>query len=373
MDVELREVLRAAAERGSPRGASAVVEAAAAQAAGAPMTDTVMRPPRRLARVALIGAASLVAAVMVVAAVAYVYFQEKVDDIETVDVSSELAGTATSASEPMTVLIVGSDRRTGVDGSRADTIMVLRIDPTTDRAALLSIPRDAWVPIAGASGSRRINTALAGGRGTMITTVQDVLGIPLDHYVEVDFDGFQRIVDAVGGVDVPFPHPARDARTGLDVPDRGCARLDGASALALVRSRHYEEFVDGQWRADPTGDLGRIARQQAFLAAVLDDAASSKNPLTLNRLLDVAADHLVVDDGLGARDLLGLARRVRSANVTFLTVPARAVERGGAAVLELDEARLVQVVDELVGESTPAPTTTSPAVVAPAPDPAATC
>jgi polyisoprenyl-teichoic acid--peptidoglycan teichoic acid transferase len=372
MDAELRDALLIAAERGSPRGASAVVEAAAAQADGAPMSDTVMPPRRRLARVALVGAASLVAAVMIAGAGAYVYVREKVDDIETVDVSSDLAGAATSPSEPMTVLVVGSDRRAGVVGSRADTIMVLRIDPIADRAALLSIPRDAWVPIAGASGSRRINTALAGGPGSMIATVQDLLGIPLDHYVEVDFDGFRRIVDAVGGVNVPFPHAARDAGSGLDIADGGCAHLNGESALALVRSRRYEEFIDGRWRADPAGDLGRIARQQAFLAAVLDDVASSTSPLTLNRLLDAAADHVVVDDGLGARDLLGMARRVRSAVVTFLTVPARPVDRGGA-VLELDEARLTEVVAELVGGSPSAPPTTSPPARARASEPAPAC
>jgi LCP family protein required for cell wall assembly len=298
------------------------------------------------------------------------YVREKLDDIDTVDIQRELGGERASPSEPMTVLVVGTDDRPDLGGIRADAVIVLRLEPAADRAALLSIPRDSWVPIAGTGRDQRINTAIAGGAGAMVTTVQDLLGVPLDHYVQVDFDGFERLVDVVGGVDVAFPSPARDRRSGLDVVEAGCAHLDGRAALALVRSRRYEQLVDGVWRVDGTGDLGRIDRQQAFVAAVLGDVASTRDPRRLNRLLDVAADTLTVDDGLSGRDLLALGRDLRAIandDVAMLTVPARPATIDGADVLELDPAGLAAAVDRLLGRT---PTVTGATTVVPAPAPA---
>ena len=115
---------------------------------------------------------------------------------------------------------------------------------------------------------QRINSAY---RRDDPSQLQDTIflnfGIPIDHYIQVDFCAFKRLVDGVGGVKVPFEYPARDTNTGLDVPASGgeCFKFDGDHALAYVRSRHYEYQVDGEWKTDGTSDFGRISRQQDFL------------------------------------------------------------------------------------------------------------
>lgn len=273
MEQQERAALERLAERGSPAGADAVVAAAVAE---------VGRSRRRPARVAVgaFAAAAVVAAV--VAASTFAYVRVKLGDVERIDLSADLAGSA-DVSGPMTVLLVGSDSRAGLDAedrerfggpeqvaaARADTIMVLRVDPEAGTAAVLSLPRDLWLPIDGAGAEQRINTALAGGPGVLVRTVQSALGIELDHYVQIDFDGFRRIVDAVGGVTVRVDVPLRDRVTGLDLPDVGCRELSGEQAL--VRSRSLERQEEGRWRSDPTGDLGRIEWQRQFLLAMLAD------------------------------------------------------------------------------------------------------
>lgn len=355
METDLRSALERLAERGLARGADEVVAAAVAEVDGArlvPLGDG--RPVRRtrIVRRLVTAAASLVAAVALVAGAALVYVEQRLDDIPTVDLHGDLAGAGGGPGEPMSVLVVGSDRRPGLDGVRADVLMVLRIEPSAGRAAVLSLPRDLWVPIAGTGREQRVNTALAEGPDVLVQTVQDVLGVALDHYVEVDFEGFERLVDVVGGVEVPFDAPTRDRLSGLAV-DAGCVRLDGAQALALVRSRHVQRLVGGRWVADPTGDLGRIARQQAFLVRAAAEVGGTSNPFTLHRLVDVAGDHLRVDSGLDGSDLLALGRRLRSidpADVATLTVPAVPAGRNGAAVLTADPADLADAGAWLLGE-----------------------
>ena len=148
-------------------------------------------------------------------------------------------------------LLVGSDSRAGiapddpnigafgseaeVGGQRSDTIMVLRIDPKSERASVLSFPRDLWVSIAGTGAKQRINTAFSRGPDVLVATLQQNFGIPIQHFVEVDFVGFKGLVDAVGGVPVYFENPARDKNTGLNIPVSGCVTLNGDQALAYAR------------------------------------------------------------------------------------------------------------------------------------------
>ncbi|MCU1377564.1 MAG: putative LytR family regulatory protein [Acidimicrobiales bacterium] len=343
---DLRSVLEAMAERGRPAGAEVVVGRAEAE---------VHRPRgRRALRVAI--ALSAAAAVLVAALVGggLLYARTKLDDIERLDLGPVLAGSATPA-EPMTVLLVGSDTRAGlstadarrfgttaeVGSARADTIMVLRIDPAAGRLSVLSLPRDLWLPIDGGP-SQRINTALGDGPDALVRTVQDALGIQLDHYVQVDFDGFRQVVDAVGGVTVPFDTPVRDRVTGLRIDQPGCRELDGDQALAFVRSRHLQALIDGRWLTDPRGDLGRIERQQQFVLSALAHAAGARNPLTVADLLDAAADHVSIDDGLSSGDLVALGRRVASvgAGVRPVVLPTEPTRVNGAAVLTASESDL---------------------------------
>ena len=186
-------------------------------------------------------------------------------------------------------------------GERSDTIMIIRVDPSVDRAAVLSFPRDLWVEIADTGSMQRINAAYRRDEPQRLAdTIYRNFGVPIDHFIQVDFCAFKELVDAVGGVSVPFEHPTRDTHTGLLVEEPGCVRLDGEMALAYVRSRYYE-YEDpagsGRWRGDPTSDLGRVSRQQDFLRRILSSVLE-KGPLDtrlVSGLIEVA-DHYIVTD-----------------------------------------------------------------------------
>jgi LCP family protein required for cell wall assembly len=230
---------------------------------------------------------------------------------------------AARTGEAANYLLVGSDSREGLDPADpdaggflgdtgcdcTDTIMVLRIDPKEKQAYILSFPRDLFLPISGTGETARINTAHAHGAQTLIDTIQDNFDIPIHHYVEIDFVGFERLVDAVGGVPMWFEAPVRDRHTGLDVPEAECVVLDGEQARKFVRSRYLEyQDEDGDWRTDPSADLGRITRQQVFVRRAIDKAVSKglRNPITLNELVSAGVANVSLDEHLDAGDLLAI-------------------------------------------------------------------
>lgn len=286
------------------------------------------------------------------------------------------------AGTPANWLLVGSDSREGIDpndpnagaflaetveGKRTDTIIVARVDPEAQTIDLLSVPRDLWVPIAGTGKNGRINAAFngEGGEQRLVATVEESLDIEINHYAEINFVGFQAVIDAIGGVPIWFDTPVRDPKSGLDVTTAGCHSLVGYEALAFARSRSLEyQDANGDWRSDPTGDLGRTARQQ-FLLSRLATTASSKLDLTdittVDRILRVGGQNLVIDDGAGAGDLFGLAR-------TFSAVGGEGIQRhalpvegfrtsGGASVLDLldDEAQTTLAVFRGAGRAATEP------------------
>ena len=201
-------------------------------------------------------------------------------------------------------LIVGSDSRENFDPENSgqagcqcsDTIMVLRRDPDHG-ATLLSLPRDLWVDVVG-FGPAKINSAYTHGSEVLVQTVQQDLGIPIDHYVEIDFAGFKELVDAIGGVEVCVEYVSDDPNTGM-LLQPGCQIVDGAGALAYARSRHFREFIDGQWVPDDKNDFGRIERQQAFVRSAVNSLLEEvvANPERLGDLIDVAARAITVDAG----------------------------------------------------------------------------
>ena len=261
--------------------------------------------------------------------------------------------------EPENFLLVGVDNSEGLDAkdpvligrSRAsllsDTIMILRIDPTTKQASILSLPRDLWIPIAETGGKQRINTALpGGGPERLIKTIQQDFGIPINHYVQVNFHGFKSLVDAVGGVPIYFQWPARDLNTGFGVDQPGCVMLNGTDALAYARSRHFETKTGNKgktWVGDPSSDFGRIARQQQFIKLALKRAIAKgvRNPFVLNQLVGVATGNVTLDDQITTQDLLDLGNQFRDFDPDALQVytpPATNAVIGGADVLLLDNA-----------------------------------
>ena len=205
-------------------------------------------------------------------------------------------------------------------GERSDTIMIIRIDPSSKRAAILSFPRDLWVNIAGTTRQNRINSAFKStDPNRLVDTIQKSFGIPVDHYVNVNFCAFKEIVTAVDGVKVPFLYPTRDKTTGFNVAEPGCINFDGDRALAYVRSRsgyRYFDTTKQKWTEDPSGDLGRISRQQDFLRRSMQRALDkgSSSIAVANDLLSAALKNVITDDQLTPRGMLNLAQAMRDLN-----------------------------------------------------------
>lgn len=245
-------------------------------------------------------------------------------------------------------LIVGSDSRDLEDladaglnpdafedggGQRSDTMLLLHFEG--GQASMMSIPRDLYVPIADTSGSSKINAAYNGGPSRLVRTIRQSLGLPIHHYLEVDFVSFAGLVDALGGITIDFPNPAFDPSSGLDVPTAGAVQLDGPQALAFVRSRHYVEVIDGRQVADPTADLGRVQRQQQFLKAVFSEMGSTANPFTLTKAASSTADGLRIDDTFGMVDALQFAWRLRSLDPVAVELPVEVGSNASGSVLFL--------------------------------------
>ncbi|MGH9183276.1 MAG: LCP family protein [Acidimicrobiales bacterium] len=299
----------------------------------------------------------------------YLYY--RFDQLPRVSFATGVLG-GSDPGDPQNFLLVGSDSRAFADddeeaarsfgdtgmvaGQRADTIILVQIDPRARTAAMVSFPRDLWGPIAGSSEKGRINAAFEGGPEQLIRTITQRFDVPVDHYVQVDFSGFKGIVDAVGGVEIYLSAPVRDRDangrnvSGLDIDRVGCVELDGDQALAYVRSRHFEQFVDGRWKPDPTGDLGRISRQQDFIRRAVREALAKgfTSPARLERLIGVAQDNVAIDESIDPGDLLDVGRRFRSldpGDLQQFNLPVEPGRVGGASVLLLKEDEAEEVLD----------------------------
>jgi LCP family protein required for cell wall assembly len=288
----------------------------------------------------------------------------RVRDIPRIELGSQLTSADTDDADdslPQNVLIVGTDSadglpdddpvRTGRDaGIRSDTIMLLRIDPASEQASLLSLPRDLYVPIAGTGRSSKINAAIQGGPARLVATITDAFDLPVHHYIEVDFAGFRELVEAIDGVPIYFPEPVRDFNSGLRVPEAGCVTLDPEQALGYVRSRAYEVFRDGRWRVDGTGDLGRITRQQHFIRQSLHRAfqRGARNPAVLADLVDSGFGAITLDSTITLTDLSAIALKFRSFDPNALVtygLPVTPDVVGGADVLRLREQEAQATLD----------------------------
>ena len=250
----------------------------------------------------------------------------------------------------MNFLVTGADNSTDKScadlldkgarsGARSDTIMVIRLDPKTSRSAVLSFPRDLYVKIPG-HGTSRINSAYRRNEPQLlIDTIQNEFGVPIDHYIQIDFCAFERLVSGVGGVSVPLPYPVLDPSIGLNVPDPGCHRFDGVEALQYVRSRHFQyQDATGKWREDPSSDLGRIARQQDFLRRTLTAASKQGmlRPKIISSLYASYSNDVVVDTGMTIDKMIafvGVVRKVTPAAIRTYQIEATGKMISGADVL----------------------------------------
>jgi LCP family protein required for cell wall assembly len=249
-------------------------------------------------------------------------------------------------------LLVGSDSREGVTGEeadvavvgdegevggrRSDTIMILRQEENGG-LSLTSLPRDLWVEIADTGQSQRINSAYNEGPERLAKTITRELGIPIHHYVEVDFLGFKDIIDQIGGVELCVGNAARDTHSGLKL-DVGCQMLDGVQALAYARSRYYEEWDGTNWVVDPRADLGRIERQQLFMRAAVDGVLRKlrSSPFSSGDLVEAVAESVRIDGRLDPYDAAETLCAAVEEGMHTYRIPVAPITVSGNAVLELD-------------------------------------
>jgi LCP family protein required for cell wall assembly len=337
----------------------------------------------------------LVAVALVAAASAYAYVTYRYSQITTVHLPGlvhhrkTLAGAVADVGSPqpaaaLTILLIGNNTRTGlapadaahfgsdaeVGGARSDVTMLLHLDPVHG-ATILSIPRDLFVPLpphsmVGSVG--KIDAALNDSPEHLIEAITNDLGVPIDHYVSINFDGFQNVVNAIGGIHMSFPSPLRDTESGLNVTTTGCQFLNGTEALELVRARHLQYEQRGRWYDDPESDLSRIRRDHEFLA-VLAKTVKAKgltNPLRANAVLGSVVNQLTIDDGMSVATMLDLLRRYGRLNpdtTPELTLPVTLVPsanyryHGGTygSVVFPTEPADQQVIAQFLDEPPPAP------------------
>ena len=213
----------------------------------------------------------------------------------------------------------GFSNRSGY-GERSDSLMVVRVNPIDNQAAILSFPRDMWVKQAGSNRSNRINANFEKKNpNRLIRNIKENFGISIDHYINIDFCAFAAIVDAVGGVRVPFTYKAQDKMTGFKVlRARVCYTFQGDHALAYMRSRHYKWFNPKtmKWTSDGTSDWGRISRQQDFMKRVIRKSLekAKTNPRVASGILNAALKNIITDDNLSPLTVLQLGQAMKNFN-----------------------------------------------------------
>ncbi|WP_130796597.1 LCP family protein [Streptomyces otsuchiensis] len=295
------------------------------------------------------------------AAALYLKFNGNISEI---DIDAALGGDRPE-DEPggsLDILVLGSDSREGENGvygkqedaPRADTAMVVHLDEDRDAATVVSIPRDTLVSrpacedgdgeVVPAAERAMFNEAFAiGGPVCAVKTTEAVTGIRMDHYVEIDFRGFEEMIDALGGVDVTLERPLRDGDSHLDL-EAGDHRLDGRDALALVRTR--KSVGDGS-------DLDRIQIQHAFIRALVAevrDVGALGDPRRLYALADTATSAVTTDSSLASvsalSSLAGTLRGIGPDDLRMITLPVGYDESDPNRVVPL-EPQARQVWDAL--------------------------
>ena len=241
-----------------------------------------------------------------------------------------------STGSSVNILLIGSTTRCGLKtqniafglcatttGVNSDIVMIVHLDPVTHSVSLLSIPRDTFVPNARIAGANKIDAALYEGPTQLVAAIEEDFGIPINHYVELNFDTFQGVVNALGGVRMYFPMPVFDAYSGLYVPHPGCFLLDGYRALQVVRARHLQIQTNpaitnrADWTQEALSDLARIRRTHEFLRvlAAKVSARGLGNPLTDQSIASSVLGNLTVDTGFSEGSMVSLATNFAHVNI----------------------------------------------------------
>ncbi|MEV7543850.1 LCP family protein [Streptomyces sp. NPDC089915] len=359
------------------------------------------RSPRGLGRTLLVTACAL--ALLAAGTVWYVY-RELASSIGS---SKALDGAQKSAHGDVNVLLIGLDSRrdqngdplpeavldqlhagsSDIGGYNANTMILLHVPGDGGRAKAFSIPRDDFVPLAGAAGGGKDKIKKAyglaksaeeerlsaqgvkdrrqleregreAGRKAQIETVRNFLGVPVDHFAELNLAGFYHLADALGGVPVCLKKPVKDRYSGADFP-AGRQTLNGRQSLAFVRQRHG---LDG-------GDLDRTKRQQAFLAGAtqkLDSAGTFTDPLKLIKLIDTAKQDVVTDAGWDLLSFVKQAKNLSGGKVQFSTLPIEGFARNhGEDINVVDDMKIKRLIAEQIGPQTATATPSAPGAASP--------
>ncbi|MFB7545595.1 LCP family protein [Streptomyces zaomyceticus] len=314
---------------------------------------------KRSRKTAVLVSGALAVLVLGGAGLGYVYF--KLDgNLDSVDINAQLGTDRPDDVDngSMDILVLGSDSRSGDNGAygkdeggaRSDTAMVVHVYEGHKKASVVSIPRDTLIDRpkctdtrgAAVAGEQRamFNTAYeVGGPACAVKTVESMSGIRMDHYIEVDFTGFKKLIDKLGGVEITTTAAIKDGKSHLDI-EPGTHTLDGEQSLGLVRTR--KSVGDGS-------DLGRIQLQQAFMKAFIDqvkDVGVFTNPKKLLDLADAATKAITPDSELDSvQELMGFAKGlsgIGAQNVHMVTMPVEYDPRDPNRVIPL-EAQAQQV------------------------------
>ncbi|MBB5805928.1 LCP family protein required for cell wall assembly [Saccharothrix ecbatanensis] len=321
--------------------------------------------------------------------------QESVNKTDVLTVLSDVPNAPPVADGATDILLVGSDSRTDAQGRplpdavlrqlrteatdtlNTDTIIIMRLPHDGSKARAVSIPRDTYVPIPDI-GSDKINSAYGltkfftmqrlqsegvsdvterskrgdqAGRRALVQVVQELTGVRVDHYAEINLYGFYLLTEVIGGVEVCLKQATSDPDSGANFR-AGVQTISGSDALAFVRQR----------KGIPNGDLGRITRQQVFMAAAaskLMSAGTFTDPARLSGLLDAVSKSIVVDEKLDLTTFAGEAGGLAGGTVEFATIPVidiGARNERGQSVVTVDPAAVKAFVAQLLGEKNPTPT-----------------
>lgn len=287
---------------------------------------------------------------------------ETSNDVE-VNLEETTAGLPTEGDDYLSFLLIGSDEA----GGAADVIIYL-VAPADGRDPfMVSLPRDLYLPNRCTGGYSRINATIHGcgdeinGPTLLALTVEDFTGIPVDHFARFDFEGFARIIDGVGGIEICVDNPVLDTRSELRLP-AGCTVADGDQALAWVRSRHTLEKIGGRWRTVPgAGDLMRNARQQDVVLQLFRRLKDFESPADLAAKVEELTDAFTLDDRLGLTDAISLAwtfRDLDPSRIRRLEVPVELTRtKEGKSVLvplaSFDELLSAAYADAEAGSTVP--------------------
>ena len=327
-----------------------------------------------------ISGVSVVAVIVLILGGGYLYANWRFSQIPKLNVVGEVARVG---NQPFNILEIGSDSRAGLSGyvaaqtgastgqaagQRSDVVKIMHVDPAKGTITVLSIPRDTVTTLLANQNLygkfNRLNVNFGTGPSLLAQTITANFGIPIAHTVVVSFAGIINAANAIGGVYMNFPYPAKDAYSALNIPHAGCQLVTNFQALALVRSRHYEWYQNGVWRFDVTSDYGRIYRQNEFIKGMISRAKRLYNPFTINTFLSKLPAGIALDSHFSLGELIGLAIKFHSidpANLVTYTLPTAPGSYGNlGSILFVQEPAMQQTLYRIFGNQLIKPTSPPP-------------